>query len=774
MSRDSFAFEAAVRQAAEAIWGLAPGDCQPAWYVADPMLHELDGLAELRDMTHVVMATQNTKLDKVRSDVLKLDAAAKYETRRRGLPTEKWLITELQLAAEHVKYAREHGVKLMTLEQFRNRFFDAEEYVQKRRRAPFGSARNLVDGSITVPEDEYVDLPLIEMNWTRDGWHGLGSVSLDGVANEIAGGEWFVLVGPFGAGKSLTTRELFFKLVDRLNKTRRESPVPVPVPVNLREHWGALFGDEILSRHARAIGLANKDDLTVAWRSGIACLLLDGFDEVASQAIARPTDRNWTRQIRNEALSGVRDLVTQLPSGSGLLMCGRDHYFDDPDEMRQALGLVGRRYRILRVEEFDEVQAMRFLARHGSDSPLPDWLPRKPLILGYLAHHDLLADVLKIDGSQGFGFVWDQFLDLICEREAQHQRSGMDPRTVRRVLERLASIARATSSGVGPITGLDIAEAYRGETGDAAGEAVLMQLQRLPGLTQREQDPTARSFVDQDLLEALAGSAVARAIVEADKSIAERRWLAGIGRRGASVASHILQTQGYTAETVVAAAARFSEARADGSGQHQLAADCLAVAVAMARDKGDLDCRGLTLDEVAFGELDLEGLRVLDLLIRESMIDLLAVDRAIQESTVRIAASTIGRVTGVPSLSGLPDGVAVQCAIEAFDDASTNAALLRLNLPASIKALLTVLRKLYVQAGAGRKLGALTRGLPDGKVCEAVPRVLQALEAEGLVYVTGEIAHPVRRQTARVQRILAAGGLSDDPLVARLTDDESH
>jgi hypothetical protein len=113
-------------------------------------------------------------------------------------------------------------------------------------------------------------------------------------------------------------------------------------------------------------------------------------------------------------------------------------------------------------------------------------------------------------------------------------------------------------------------------------------------------------------------------------------------------------------------------------------------------------------------------------------------------------------------------GMFVGCSVTAFDDTSTNAALLRLNLPPSMKALMTVLRKLYMQAGGGRKLNALTRGLPSGAVTDAVAPILDALEAEGLVHVAGEVAHPVRRQSARVQRILAAGGLSDDPLVVRI------
>jgi len=365
-------FEDEARRAAEAVWGLEPGECQPAWYTQDPILHELDGIARLRDVTHVLMVTTSTKLDKAQSDVDKLVAAARQESKRGSL-VEKWFITQHQLQAEHIEYAQVHGVKVLTLEQFRNRFFDVRDYVVKRRQAAFGSARNLVNGSITIPDDEYVDLPMVECTRDQHGWSDGKPIDLDSLIERASRGEWFVLVGPFGAGKSLTTREVFF----RLGKKALKNPelTKAPITVNLREHWGALYADEILDRHARSIGMLRREDLTIAWRSGISTLLLDGFDEVGSQAIARTTDRNWMRQNRFEALVAVRALVTGLPSGCGLLVCGRDHYFDDRTELENALGLTGREYSLVRLNAHSAEFARSFRSEfatsvHGFGPPL--------------------------------------------------------------------------------------------------------------------------------------------------------------------------------------------------------------------------------------------------------------------------------------------------------------------------------------------------------------------------------------------------------------------
>ena len=42
---------------------------------------------------------------------------------------------------------------------------------------------------------------------------------------------------------------------------------------------------------------------------------------------------------------------------------------------------------------------------------------------------------------------------------------------------------------------------------------------------------------------------------------------------------------------------------------------------------------------------------------------------------------------------------------------------------------------------------------------------LRLLEREGMVAMSGEVAHPVRRHTKRAKEIIAAGALSKDPLV---------
>ena len=60
-------FEEEVRYIAEALWNLPAGSCQPTQYVGDPVVRELDCIARRRDVTHLIMVTTSTKLQKAKS-----------------------------------------------------------------------------------------------------------------------------------------------------------------------------------------------------------------------------------------------------------------------------------------------------------------------------------------------------------------------------------------------------------------------------------------------------------------------------------------------------------------------------------------------------------------------------------------------------------------------------------------------------------------------------------------------------------------------------------
>ena len=102
-------------------------------------------------------------------------------------------------------------------------------------------------------------------------------------------------------------------------------------------------------------------------------------------------------------MEGVRKLVREHPnlasapthdSGSraGLLIAGRAHFFDNPSERRSALGLPEDAVE-LTLNEFTEEQIAKYLEAAGVPGLLPEWLPSRPLLVGYLAATQLLLEL---------------------------------------------------------------------------------------------------------------------------------------------------------------------------------------------------------------------------------------------------------------------------------------------------------------------------------------------------------------------------------------------
>lgn len=770
---ENMEFEAEVRRVAEALFGGLPGSCQPEHYVQSGPLRELDGLLRLRDVSHLFMATTSTKLQKIKDDVKKLECAAKLEVQR-APAIAKWLVTERQLDAEHIGFARKANVTCLTLEQLRRRFFDGRAYLSARQRAPFGSARNLRDDTTSIPDGEYVPLPMHAVPHVPSGASLRGStpkdVTVEWIATRVSEGEIVVLTAPFGAGKSLTTREVFLKL----GYTYRESDSSVtPVVLNLREHWGQDDAEEILDRHARKVGFDGRKELYSAWRAGMVALLIDGFDEVGSQVVANRDNKRFLVEARYRALRGARELIANRAKGSGLLICGRDHYFDSFREMENSLGIAdSRQYWVVSLGEFTDKGINDYLARAGASAEVPDWLPRKPLLLAYLLHHQLLEQVLGIDGDRGFGFVWDAFLDRICAREAMLEGAAMDSSTVRQVLEYLAQRVRASRTGLGPISGMDLAEAYEQVAGDAPGDGVLPHLQRLPALSAISDDPGSRAFVDEDMLAALQGGVLV-SIVNGSSTGFGIRSLDCLRQNALRMAAHLCAKQQIALDTVVAVAARTQKnwGRGGGSADNshpQLVADCIELALELAshEEQVSVDFRGLVVTGAIFGIIRVDevlpmNLDLIDCQVRELKLGA----NSSSSNLMKVYGGMVIKVSGAASRDGLPVGIVDSaCEICEYDSLATNAAVLRSDLAPSMKALLTVLRKLYKQAGAGRKLSAFRRGVTDMAVLDRIDEVVHILESHGMLRLFNQVAHPVRSFSARVDQILAGPTLSSDPI----------
>lgn len=740
------AFEDQVREVARALWSISPGDGGAERIDGN----EIDCVCRTEDVVHLVECTIDRSQEKVIKQINKLIAAIRAEEKR-GNFCRGWIVTLYEPTPDQRTVAKKDRIAVLALSQFRGKLLDATTFLNLRWKHRFGSAADPESGSVVLHEEEYVPLPIVDQQSGRN--LGIGDI-----VAELEKSRCVVLLGDFGAGKSLTVREIFREM---RRKTFKEDSRLVPVAVNLREHWGQGEIDEVLHRHSRRIGFPHGDQLVRAWNAGTMVALLDGFDELASQTWR--VGPQALPGIRRQAVSVVREFSKESRGRVGILISGRDQFFDTRREMESALGLQGD-YLALEIKEFTEPQATAYLRKKGVDRGLPSWLPRKPLLLGYLAARKLLESVVSIEGDRGLAHAWDEFLDRVCQREADIA-AEIDAGSVRKILENLANKTRESPDESGPILESDISAAFREVTGGEPSEASMVLLQRLPGLTPRDQEGGVRTFVDREMAEMLRAGSVTRYVENPYVRISQRQWYQPLTEFGCSGVAYLTERRRIAEAKFLVAA---SEA-IDRWSEPNLAMDVL-LAAAARNPEETIECGGLRISGGAADVVDLEEVTFRNLILDSCWINVLRLPKTSPENVV-LRGCLVGRVDGASEARGLPPWIQ-DATVQQFDSAGTTSAILALSLALPIRVMLTIIRKTFVQRGKGRLESALRRGL-DPSAQAYVDGILSILQSEGVLYCTGSgsgrIWHGSRDHRDRALRLLASPKNLEDQVSRRVS-----
>ena len=449
-------FEQEVRRVARALWNLSPGDGSAEYINSD----EIDCVCHTEELVHLIECTTERTMQKFREQVLKLQNARTYY-QNHGETVKLRIVTFHDPTPDQRTFSRGNGVTALSLQECKKGLLDSQQYLEARWKYRFGSASNPEDGSYVLSEEEYVEQPLMPSNSDE-------SFSVSEICDLLQRGRTIVLFGPFGAGKSLTVREVFKYL---RSEYYREKTGRTPVALNLRDHWGQPSVSEIMHRHADKVGFEKPHQLVRAWNYGELIPLLDGIDELASPVL--PMGQDAIRRSREEALKVIQAFMQDARGRTGVLITGRDHYFDSIEEARRLMRLPNDTI-FVDVGEFSEDQATEYLRKKNIKSNTPTWLPRKPLLLGYLASRNLLEQVASMEGQTGPAMAWDYFLDKICEREADLS-FDIDSTAVRTLLEDLATRARSLPRGSGPLYDSDLATAYKPESTEGVGNKEVLK-----------------------------------------------------------------------------------------------------------------------------------------------------------------------------------------------------------------------------------------------------------------------------------------------------------
>lgn len=742
-------FEDEVRQIARLLWSEAA-------LGGSGMLEgrERDGIFETRDAVNVIEATVSTKKDKTSDDARKT-AAVVQNIRKSGLKfAAGWLVTLFEPTVDQKAVAAAYPgtLRILSFEQFRSMLFNGAEYIRCRMSHAFGSVTDPETHKPRLDRASYIPIELLVANSSE-------RLTARQVADLIASSPArFNVVGDYGAGKSMMLREVFYRLSENYRQLRSHR---VPVYINLREHRGQSSAVEALERHSREIGYSGgASDLVRAWRGGHVDLLLDGFDEIATSGWGQSLKR--VRQHRYAAMTLIRNFVQQSPKTCSIVIAGRSNFFDSKNEMHTALG-VSAEWKTLSLNDFTPEQAQRLLKKLGYDDRIPEWLPSRPLLVAYFAflgkQGSLYASLAGLEAGAG----WNKFLALIAARESG-QDERLDPETVRQIIERLATNARATPDGMGRLSMEVVQEAYRSIVGGLPDEGGQQLLLRLPGLAPSSAEDGTRSFIDPQFASAARAGDVTRFILEPfnfDTGVfSDVQSALGSNGRDVLVDNRVV---GLITDGNLKAA---FESLRSGSHPGQIAMDVVA-SVLIDEDPsvfGRVDVEEAVEDDIVVGSTDLSAVNFRDCIISSVIMDGDLGD----ECLPNFYGCIIGTIEGLGRDGHLPPQFSNSDVTAAVSGTTTNAEIMGLSLAEPVKVLLTILKKMFVQHGSGRQLSAFSRGL-DPRAAKYVPEVLKIIQSEGLgapSRIRGkEIWFPNRHHSARVRALLAAPLLTTDSLV---------
>ncbi|GGS25313.1 NACHT domain-containing protein [Actinokineospora fastidiosa] len=712
---------------------------------------ERDGVFVNDDVAVAIECTVSSRPNKALSDGKKLDnLCRKLKELHPSKEVSGYFITRDEPTPEQRTMIERIGnplVSALSYSTFRGRLIQAHNYLIARRDMAFGSAKNLASGSAT-DLGEYFPMDFVAFekeNQITRYKHLLRSIK---ECRRV------IVLGDYGAGKSMTLRQIF---LDLAQEYQIGGAITFPVHISLRDHHGQVDPVEALERHARNVGFYRSDQLVRAWRAGYAHIILDGFDEIAPANVGGGYLTN-ERSAKRASVELVRRFVRETPQSVGVAIAGRRNFFHRAEDLRDSMGLPDDAL-LVSATDFTDEQVTRYLRRQGWSVDIPQWLPPRPLLLGYLAVKNVLGEV--VDSTLAAPEGWDLLLSLTFDREAQIEGnvSGIQ---LREILERVATKARRTGSGVGPVYMEDVRQSFREVVGFPPDERQEVLLRRLPLLATDDPRTEARKIIDPVLADVARAGDVVRYIEDPySTNLPSDDWQQLLEGVGIESAAHKLHTHGGAAGGLVKTALAQTVKRSEASPP--LAVDLLSIALELRvpiieriyvsnltiselHTPSGVDLSSVEFQDCFFGRLDIGG--ELQHLPRFYRCDFLQIE-------------------GLRSKEELP--------VESFTDCdfgditkldTTTDSLMDLPHSPAILVALTILKKLYAQQGTGRKDSALRRGLPPA-FYRLVDPVIGELVRSGLMVSSRRSATkvwvPVRAQRSRVSTFIDAASRGDWP-----------
>lgn len=692
-----------------------------------------------------VEITEECSLEKIRTDIAKL-FGVRNSLFNKNIYCRCYIITKGTPTDSMRSNGAEQNIHVMSAEEFQNEYFDYSSYVYVRKQKPFGSLINLETGK---PENNvYTEVSYLDKKTGKE-------LHICDIIDLLKRGKKIILKGDFGLGKSRCVKQIFDELTIDLMQN------PYTIAINLREHWGAKRATEILTRHFDELGLEAKNFIKSFDQPNII-YLLDGFDEIGTQSWS--SDPLKMQHMREISVCALKDLIGRVQGG--ILITGREYYFNSDKEMFSCLGLNEDQTILLECHpEFTDSELLTFISRNIPDAvgkkelgQLPAWLPKRPLVMQLLLKYaeDVFSVDYALDDICGF---WYALLTKICEREARIY-TALNPEIIKRVLLNLANQTCCNVGDTGPITQNDLSDAFVASAGFSPSDESSIMLQRLPSIGRISADSPDRQFLDSFILNGLRAENIIQLTKSWDNKVLSADWKNPLDEVGLSILAEYISKDAKRIDTFLSMARTASVSVNKVLASNIVAALCLL-------DINSLDFKDIHISDGHFRRLSFEGKEIQRLSISDSVIEKLDLTNSKLCDSIKINGCIISTVYGIASRKSVPAQVA-DCSVENFEMLATTTLIKKARLSESQKLFVEMLRKIFFQPGSGRMEAALLRGMGVSANKQLGEKILGKLMDAKLIKrfrgKEGYVYSPVRSETGRVDKILTDLTLSQDSL----------
>ena len=693
-----------------------------------------------------VEISQESNLDKLRTDIAKLGVIRNAMFAKNIYPI-LYFVTSGKITDSLRASGTESFITVCTVEEFENQFFDYPSYVYLRNQKVFGSLINIETGE---PENSNY----INVTYYSEKNHL--NVNLHDIVKKLKAGKKVILLGGFGTGKSCCTKRIFDIMAENHNKEFLYT-----LSVNLKEHWGAVDGEEIIDRHLKNLGIDPLPFRKVAYKPNVI-YLLDGFDEMGGQSWS--SDNKKMQDIRRRTVLAIKDLLLKIQGGC--LITGREHFFNSNSEMLSCFGLSDRNVEIIRCnDEFTLEEITNYLKENTSfispiKSDILEWLPRRPLIIQLVANElgELFDSNIALTNEYD---VWNMFIDNLCTRESRIN-AYLDSTTIKAVMIEVGHCTRLKNGILAPLTAQDLSNAFERATGKRPTDETAIMLERLPGLGRVDSDSPDRKFVDTYILDGLRVEDIIRNVKNANRAVFQEDWKSELRFAGITILSQYIKLSDKIKDF------KNYAIQCSRNGSNRFLVSDITSALLITTDNIDLDFSQLELCDTSIDKLIFKDKRIYNLHLSNSFVTELDITNCQFNDECSITDCVIEQVIGISSSAGLPKHFK-RNDINSYQNINTNTKVRELNLKPGQEILITILRKVFtnITKGNGRKEEALLRGLAE-KDKKIRDKVLNKLLTEKILTRhlgdEGYIYSPNRKESSRVKKILEELTLSNDSL----------